>query len=293
MGLGEWFDGFCKNIAVKDGGTISARYRLLTKRLNTEFWNTDSESSHSLYIGSYGRNTAISGFSDLDMSFELPSSIYKQYDQHAGNGQSALLQALKNAIAKTYSTSSVGGDGQVVVTSFTDGLTFEILPAFVNNTGGYNYPNANSGGSWKSTNPKAEMAAFSQRNKDSNYNLVLLCRMMRSWKAKWDVPISGMLIDTLAYQFIEGWQYRDKSYYFYDYMCRDFFRYMADQNDKQTYWRAPGSADYVATKGNFQYKATRCHNISLEAIQYEQAKPSKEWSAKDKWRDIFGTAFPD
>jgi hypothetical protein len=41
---------------------------------------------------------------------------------------------------------------------------------------------------------------------------------------------------------------------------------MADQDDKQDFWRAPGSGQYVYGKGLFQYKATRCYNISLEAI---------------------------
>src|SRR5690606_6007564 len=109
-------------IRVQDGGTISSRYKAITRRLNTDFWNTVSDTSHSLYVGSYGRNTAINGFSDLDMVFELPSTLYFQYDKYAGNGQSALLQAVRNSMRKTYSTSDIGGDGQVVVVKFTDGI---------------------------------------------------------------------------------------------------------------------------------------------------------------------------
>ena len=77
MGLAEWFQGFCDNLQVKDGGTISMRYKAITRRLNTDFWTTTSETSHSLYVGSYGRNTAIEGFSDLDMIFQLPYDLGK------------------------------------------------------------------------------------------------------------------------------------------------------------------------------------------------------------------------
>src|SRR5438067_1356532 len=91
MGLAEWFNDFCGNLVVQDGGTISSRYKAITRRLNTDFWATTSDTAHSLYVGSYGRNTAVQGFSDLDMVFELPSKLYYQYDRHAGNGQSALL----------------------------------------------------------------------------------------------------------------------------------------------------------------------------------------------------------
>lgn len=293
MGLADWFGNFCSNIQVQDGGTISTRYKNITKRLNTDFWNTSSDTSHSLYVGSYGRNTAINGFSDLDMIFELPSSLYHQYDAYSSNGQSALLQAVRSSMQKTYSTSSVGGDGQVVVVSFQDGITFEVVPVFTNQADSYTYPNSNNGGSWKITNPKPEIQAIRDRNLNCNGNLVPLCRMMRAWKRKWDVPIGGLLIDTLAYQFIENYEYRDKSFLYYGFMCRDFFLWMASQNTEQEFWRAPGSGQYVYRKGLFQYKAKRCYNISLEAIAHETATPKQEWSAKQKWRDIFGTNFPD
>jgi hypothetical protein len=140
MGLAEWFSSFCSNIQVQDGGTISARYKAITRRLNTDFRKTTSEISHSLYVGSYGRNTAIQGFSDLDMVYELPSSLYYRYDSYNGNGQSALLQAVRSSMQKTYSTSSIGADGQVIVVSFTDGITFEVVPVFTNQAGNYTYP---------------------------------------------------------------------------------------------------------------------------------------------------------
>lgn len=292
MALADWFSSFCTNIQVQDGGTISVRYKNITKRLNTDFWNTTSETSHSLYVGSYGRNTAIKGFSDLDMIFELPSSVYAQYDAYRTNGQSALLQAVRTSLQNTYSSSSIGGDGQVVVISFQDGITFEIVPVFLNQAGSYTYPDANNGGSWKTTNPKPEIQAIRDRNLICNGNLILLCRMMRAWKTQWDVPIGGLLIDTLAYQFIENWPYRDKSYLYFDFMCRDFFKWLSEQDEQQEYWKAPGSGQFVYKKGLFQYKAKRCYNISLEAIEHETANPKREWSAQQKWREIFGTNFP-
>lgn len=293
MGLADWFRVFCSNIQVQDGGTISLRYKAITRRLNTDFWNTTSDISHSLYVGSYGRNTAIQGFSDLDMIFQLPYSVYERYNGYNGNGQSALLQAVKTSIEKTYSTTSIRGDGQVILVPFNDGITFEVVPGFINDDDSYTFPDANNGGRWRVTNPKPEIAAIRTRNNACNSNLVPLCRMMRAWKRQWEVPIGGLLIDTLAYQFIDGWEYKDKSYLYYDYMCRDFFRFMADQSKEQEYWKAPGSGQYVYGKGLFQWKATRCHNISLEAIRHETAEPKQECSAKQKWREIFGTSFPD
>ena len=267
MGLADWFKTFCGNIQVQNGAVISLRYKAITKRLNTDFWETDSDTSHSLYAGSYGRNTAIHGTSDVDMIFQLPYSVYKQYDDYNGNGQSALLQAIRTSVKKTYSVTNIGAAGQVILVPFDDGITCELVPGFVNKDDSYTYPDSNDGGSWKTTNPKPEIEAIRTRNSTSNNNLVPLCRMMRSWKEKWNVPLGGLLIDTLAYQFIIDWTYRDKSYLYYDYMSRDFFAYMADQSADQDYWKAPGSGQWVyGGKGQFQYKAKRCYNIALESI---------------------------
>ncbi len=293
MSLADWFRTFCSSIQVQDGGTISNRYRSITRRLNSDFWTTTSDEAHSLYVGSYGRNSATQGFSDLDMLFQLPYSLYERYNAYASNGQSALLQSVKTSIEKTYRTTSIKADGQVILVPFDDGITFEVVPAFANKDDSFTYPDANDGGRWRTTNPKPEIAAIRTRNAACNGNLVPLCRMMRAWKRTWEVPIGGLLVDTLAYQFIETWPHRDKSYLYYDFMCRDFFRFMADQDKTQEFWKAPGSGQYVYGKGLFQWKATRCYNLSLEAIAHENATPKQEWSAKQKWREIFGNSYPN
>lgn len=289
MGISNWFETFNKNLLILEGNIsdISYRYKRITKQLNKDFWYSESETLHSLYVGSYGRGTEIFT-SDIDIIFQLPSDTYYQYDNHEGNGQSALLQAVKNSIEKTYN-SYMKADGQVVKIDFTDGINFELVPAFLNNDDSYTFPNSNEGGSWKVTNPKPEIDEMTSANNRWNKNLKKLCRMARAWKEYWDVPIGGLLIDTLAYNFLKDYEHRDKSYVYYDYMSRDFFAYLKDQDDEQKYWLAVGSNQQVYTQGNFQYKALRCYNISLEAIEKEQY----EYTAKSKWREIYGTRFPN
>lgn len=52
---------------------VAKRYKTITKAINSEFWNSVSETQHSLYVGSYGRGTAIDT-SDLDVLVQLPKS---------------------------------------------------------------------------------------------------------------------------------------------------------------------------------------------------------------------------
>jgi predicted nucleotidyltransferase len=292
MGVATWFDTFCKNLRMEDDivSKIKTRYKSITKRINLDYYGINSEIANTLYVGSYGRGTDIL-VSDIDILVKLPYSTYDQFDNYFGNGQSALLQELKTVIQKTYSTSHVRGDGQVVVVKFSDGVVCEILPAFLNTDNiSYTYPDTHNGGSWKTTNPKAEINEINRAHIAWNKNLKRLCRMARAWKLKWDVPIGGLLLDTLAYNFMETWSYRDKSYLFYDYMSRDFFEYLKDQRSDQEYWLAPGSNQRANKQGNFTKEAKQCYTLALQAIA-DETKHSN--LAKSTWRKIYGTTFPD
>lgn len=144
--------------------SISVRYHTITRAVNVEFWNSTSTTANSLYVGSYGRGTAVDT-SDIDILVEIPQAEYQRYDYQKGNGQSRLLQAVRNAILASYPRTDIRADGQVVKVSFSDGMKMEILPAFPQYSywgmkEGYTYPDSNDGGRWLSTNPKAEQEAM-------------------------------------------------------------------------------------------------------------------------------------
>jgi hypothetical protein len=291
MGVGEWFADFCGNLRISQEkrAVIAGRAARIVTRLNSDMRSYSSDSAYRFYVGSYGRGTAIPSVSDVDLLYEMPPLKHAQYDSHLGNGQSALLSEVRSSIVKTYPDTSVGADGQVVVVSFADGMKFEVLPAFQNQGGGYTFADSNSGGSWKTCKPKQEMEAFGSRNVACNGNLVELARMARAWRDANNVPMSGMLIDTLAYQFIDSWEYKSKSYLYYDFLSRDFFSFLASLPASQPYWTAPGSGSWVYG-GGFHYKARQAELRVLEALAHQAA--GHEWSARSKYREVFGSAFP-
>lgn len=292
MGVGEWFKDFCGELRISGDKRRSIGYRTgrIVGQLNSDLRNLDSKTAYRFYVGSYGRSTAIPSVSDVDLLYELPFELYQRYHGHAGNGQSALLALVKNSIRKTYTVSEMAGDGQVVVIRFDDGVRFEVLPAFTNVGGGYTFADSNKGGSWGTCKPKQEMETFAARNAACSYNLVELSRMVRAWRDTNNVSMSGMLIDTLAYQFIGTWAHRDKSYLYYDFLTRDFFSYLANLSTQQTYWLAPGSGSYVYRSDVYQYKARSAELRAIEALAYQAN--NHDWSARQKYRDIYGTAFP-
>lgn len=194
--------------------TIAQRYKRITRAVNSEFWGIDSETAHSRYVGSYGRGTAIDT-SDIDILVELPHSEYNRFDALKGNGQSRLLQAVKVAIQTTYPRSDIRADGQVIVIDFSDGIKFEVLPAFKqvdwfgNWNGKYDYPDANMGGNWRSTNPKAEQDAMRMLNNESNGLLFDTCKHMRQIRDTHfaSYHLSGIVIDSFVYHHIGYWHW--------------------------------------------------------------------------------------
>ncbi len=79
--------------------------------------------------------------------------------------------------------------------------------------------------------------------------------MVRVWRDHNEVAMSGMLLDTLAYQFIERYEHRRKSFLHHGLMVRDFLLHLARRDATQRVWRAPGSGSHVHRIGNFRQKA--------------------------------------
>lgn len=291
MTVANNFQTFCCNLRMSEDtvSNIQYRYHRITKTINSYYYNSSSETNNSLYVGSYGRGTEIYT-SDIDIIVKLPYDTYVKFNKYSSNGQSALLQEVKEVLQKTYSTSFLKGDGQVVGINFSDGINFEIVPAFINTDKSYTYPDSNNDGTWKTTDPKSEIEAINLMNSDTNKNLKRLCRMARAWKTNCNVSIHGIVIDTLAYKFIKDWEYKENAYGYYDWMSRDFFKYLKNIDASTSYWFAPGSNRHILRNNDdFQNKASKAYDKSLEAIENE----SDESIAKEKWSDIYGTKFPN
>lgn len=281
------FEQFRKNLAVRIEPDISTSYREITKRLNKDYWDgLESDSQHCLQVGSYGRCTAIHGVSDLDMVFELPSKDLERFKNVKGNGPSQMLQEVKRCLEARYPKTKLRGDGQVVVVEF-DKFRVEVLPAFCNaDDGSYTYGDTRDGGSWPECKPRDEIRAVNERNKTSNRNLKRVCKMLRAWKDTHGAPMSGMLIDTLAYNFFkENEEFDSKSYASYPTLVRDVFTFLANQ-PSQDYWLAPGSNQRVDSSGNFQRKAKKAAAKCQEALDADTDKKKEKL-----WREVFGARF--
>jgi hypothetical protein len=281
----ELFEQFRKNLAVKNADEISKSYRQITEKLNGKYYDSESTTLHCRQVGSYGRRTAVHGVSDLDMAFVLPWSVYERFQKYENNKQSSLLGEIRLALKERFPNHTVRAQQQVVSVDFTD-YVVEVLPAFQHDDGSYTYPDANDGGSWKRCNPVAEIDEINRLNQDKNHNLKRLCKMVRAWKNDHGVPMKGMLIDTLCYQFFKSTtDYDEESYSAYGEMSRDFFAYLVEIDEDKEQWRVPGSGSIVSKSGRFHPKAKKALRRLQEALDDSDI-------SHERWSTVFGEHFP-
>jgi hypothetical protein len=279
----EMFTDFLTNLAIDNSASITSKYEEITSALNKKFRDTESKTANSLQVGSYGRWTGIKGISDLDMLYIMPSSKWNDYK----NGkQSKLLDDTKDAIQARYPKTTVKKD-RLVVQVIYNGFMVEVQPVFEQYDGSFKYPDTYNGGCWKITKPREEIKAMKEFVDQKNKNLRKLCKMTRAWKNKCGVGMGGLLVDTLAYNFLKSnSDYDNRSTAYYDWLCRDFFKYLSEEPNKD-YYLALGSNQRVNVKSKFQRKAKEAYENSLTAIAAGETS-----SANKKWKKIFGRPFP-
>lgn len=286
MNTKEIFDALLETLKVGDtASTVAARRDEITKALNKDFRSKDGCTDYKLMVGSYGRHTAIRGISDLDLIFILPTSLRSSYNDE--NGPRRILSRVRDVLTDRYPNTDIRVDQCVVRVQFTrNRFTFEVQPAFENSDDSFSYPDTKSE-SWKVTKPRDEITATQDRNDRTSTNMRHLARMARAWKDRNGVPMGGLLIDTLVDRFFSlTSEYDNRGSYWFDFMVRDFFKFLAAESDHDFY-HALGSNQRVAVKARFQPKAKKAYNRSLKAIANQgKAAASKEW------REVFGTAVP-
>lgn len=279
----EMFTGFLKKLAIDNGASITSKYEEITAALNKNFRATESKTANSLQVGSYGRWTGIKNISDLDMLYIMPASKWEYYKD---GKQSKLLDDTRDAIKARYPNTTVKKD-RLVVQVLYNKFTVEVQPVFEQSDTSFKYPDTHEGGSWKITKPRDEIKAMKEFVDQKNKNLRKLCKMTRAWKNKHGVGMGGLLIDTLVYNFLKSTsEYDNRSTAFYDWMCRDFFKFLSEEPNKD-YYMALGSNQRVKVKNKFQRKAKKAYELCLTAIDAGDSP-----SANKKWKAIFGRPFP-
>lgn len=274
------FDEFIDNLKIDNYEEIDTSLREITKKLNQKYYETP-EGDNYLLVGSMGRDTSIKGESDIDVIYELPYDVYERFDDYDSNGQSQLLNEIRDTLKERYPSTEIRGDGQVVVISFAK-YVIELVPGFKQCDDSYKYPDTHDGGSWEITNPIPEIEE-SKRMINDTFTYKDICQMIREWKSNNGVIICGLLIDTLVKKFLDEslankWKSRDKYYE----LLKEVFKYLSEQDDNVNQWYAMGSNQPIKNKNfNFVKKSKQAYDNLLNSTDEIETL-----------RDLFGRRFP-
>ncbi len=291
MSISANFNIFCDKLKIssRKKAIIELRYCSICKKLNNDFWDINTDHG-GVYVGSYGRETANDGINEINMIFEMPSHLLTEYSKMPENGQLLFLEDVRMAISKVYPNTIIQNSDFGIKVCFFDGMCFNIAPVFYKDDV-HLYANTEKGGSWKNRDFGKGIRNFGTTDSAVNANLKRLCQMMKTWKEHCNVSITDVLIDTLAHQFLVTWEFKDKSYSYYSEMCKDFFKYLTNDELYEKEWKAIGGFLLIPNTIKFKYKAIIAYHKAEGAINF--ADEEEYWLAAQKWREIFGQEFPD
>ena len=289
MTVAERFEALLANLTLTDeqksDGTT--KHKGVRKCLNSHYYGSSSETANSMLVGSWGKATRIRPPRDIDVLFELPSSVYERFQQRPGNKQSQLLQEVKGVLGASYPRTVMRGDGQVVVVPFST-YAVEVAPAFKLTNGRYWICDTNSGGSYKETDPNAEIEAVSTSNTATNNNTRDLVRMMKCWQGYCNVPLKSFCFELLAIDFLKTWEHRGKTKVYYDWMVRDFLRFLLAKVNSYVF--VPGTYEIVWLGSDWKSRAESALGRAEKACEYESSQ--MPCTAGTEWQKIVGTNIP-
>lgn len=282
------FTTFLSNLEL----TRSQRDDAMTKKdsvgrcLHAKYYQGAYDPANVVVVGSYGKNTAVSPPSDIDMLYLLPSSEYYRIDQVFGNGQSQLLQEVKRALADSFPRTFLHADGQVVIAPFVS-FAVEVVPAFRCVDGTFITCHTADGGSWRSSNPQAEYRVLADLDSVYENKATHLTKMLKGWKRICNVPLKSIVLEIAACSFVRQWPHNQQSIFWYDWMVRDFFAFLCQY--KNGTLQIPGLQETLNLGDQWVSRCESAYSRAKKACEYEY----EDYGilAEDEWRKIFGDQF--
>lgn len=260
--------------------TVSARQQNVRAAVEGQMKVLDT-----FLTGSYRRRTMIAPLSeaDVDVFVVLDQSYYES------NGQASLLDKLKRVLKKTYDTSDISRNGQAVTIFFSD-FRVDVVPGFYRSGGGYLIADPVLG-RWIETDPKRHVKIWELANKEHDYNLSPLIKMIKGWNRVHSQLLRSFHLESLVLQVIG------------DISITSFpltVGYVFDQARTQIQYPVIDPAGYGGNVGAYLNTQTKvdevvsrldsAHRRAVEAVSYQEA--NKIQQAYEQWRLVFGGYFP-
>jgi len=261
--------------------------RGVTASLNRAFWGQNSDTSHAIVMGSWGKRSHVRPPRDIDLLFLLPAEIYHRYQDRGGNRQSQLLQDLRSELRTTYPNTDMRGDGQVIVIPFAS-ISVEVAPGFECTDGSIIVVDTNNGGRYRTSTALAESSSLDVIDAQFGGNARALIRMAKVWQNERLVDIKSFQIERLVCEFLPSCPWRNHDVFYFDWLVRDFFKYICGRANGSI--SMPGTGELIPLGGSWFYKARVAEQRAAAACAAEQSNDNA--GAGGHWQSIFGIKIP-
>lgn len=238
----------------------------------------------SFLTGSYRRSTMIAPLTeaDIDIFVVLSSEYFEQ------NGQTRLLDKVKQALRRTYKTPDISRNGQAVTILFND-FHVDVVPSFYREGGGYLIPDS-IGSRWISTDPRRHVELWSASNAAHNGDLVPMLKMIKRWNITRGARIRSFHLECAVREILTNVtisNFWSGVRYFFG-IAKD--RIYVPIYDPAGYGGDVGAYLSLANRLAVAAEMSIAYNLALDAEQLDNAGRIEE--AFGKWRGVFGDYFP-
>lgn len=181
-------------------GLTTAQQRTATSResgLRTFFANNFTMREAVFAIGSYKRESICAGERDIDLMACLEPYGATDYWTIYQNDSSTFLYWVRGQLNDRYHATKVSSRKVCVKLDFTDIVT-DVTPCFPRQGGGYLMPNGSGG--WMSTNPPYHATFMADANRNLDWKLKHLVRLIKAWNIANSHHLSSFHVELMVEQ---------------------------------------------------------------------------------------------
>jgi len=112
--------------------------------------------------------------------------------------------------------------------------------------------------------------------------------MLKAWQAWCSVPIKSFHLELVASRFIAQSPWRLNSYFYFDWIIRDFFAFLYHRANDVVL--VPGTFEVIALGDAWQSRTETAYWRAVKACEHE--RENRVTDAGDEWQKIFGIDIP-
>jgi hypothetical protein len=252
-----------------------------------------------LVVGAFGSRTALKGDRCIDLLYVLPHRCEAGRPGDAAAREAPWRAALADLARR------LDGGGQAAEATADGWLTVtlarppgapgtpprvRVIPGFTRSSSAIHIPlpgRVPGNAPWQRIDPFTQRAHLARVDAMSAGKARALVRMAKAWARFGRVPIRPLALELLACEFVAVWMYRRRSIFFYDWMVRDFFFWLAAQHGRSL--ALPGTGEAIGTGTGWRQHAEDAHRAAARAADHERDNRTR--AALASWRRVFGDRF--